>query len=218
MLGIRLEPSGAWCDLLLHVLALPDAGAIAPDARRILRLAAPAQVRVILRPWQSGPGKYGQVIPLADLDAVEDFFASLSWSDSMYGWKFLDDPSLASDWPARPSLRIDLRPGPGSHSLFWFSECGRAEHGSPAAYCIEGTVAFEELQVLRADATPRPLDQFTADANRYWNALHSHDKRLSSTAQQAALAGTPSWRPRVRNVVTISGSSGTATSSPPTPS
>lgn len=74
---------------------------------------------------------------------IEDFFASLSWSGSMYGWKFLDDPSLTRDWPARPSLAIDIRPGAGSHSLFWFNECGREEDDANGAYCIEGTVAFE---------------------------------------------------------------------------
>jgi hypothetical protein len=47
VLGIRLEPSGAWCDLLLHVLALPETGPIHPDARRILRLTRPARVRVL---------------------------------------------------------------------------------------------------------------------------------------------------------------------------
>jgi hypothetical protein len=211
VLGVRLEPSGAWCDLLLHVLALPQAGPLDPDARRILRLTLPARVRVLLRTEQTGPGRYGPAIPLAGLDAVEDFFASLSWSGSMYGWKFLDDPSLTRDWPARPSLTIDVRPGAGSHSLFWFNECGREEDG---AYCIEGTVAFEDLQVLRADATPQPLDQFTADADRYWKALHGRDERLSVDAQRAARDGTPSWRSYVRNTVTISGPSEPGIGSP----
>lgn len=30
VLGLRLEPSGAWCDLLLHVVALPESGPIDP--------------------------------------------------------------------------------------------------------------------------------------------------------------------------------------------
>jgi hypothetical protein len=218
VLGIRLEPSGAWCELLVHVLALQESGPIDPAARRILRLASPARVRVLLRPLQPRPDKRGLVIPLEGLDAVEDFFASLSWSDSMYGWAFLDVPSLTSSWPDRPSLTIDLRPAPGSHTLFWFSECGREEHGGPAAYCIEGTVAFEDLQVLRADETPQPLDQFIADADRYWKALHGRDERLSVTAQRAAQSETPSWRSFTRNAVAISGSSGPGTSSPAAPS
>ncbi len=110
VLGIRLEPSGAWCELLVHVLALPESGPINPDARRILRLASPARVGVLLRPLQLGPDKYGLVIPLDGLGEVEDFFVSLSWSDSMYGWAFLDVTSLTSDWPVlRPSLAINLR-------------------------------------------------------------------------------------------------------------
>lgn len=85
VLGIRLERSGAWCDLLLHVLALPQAGPPDPDARRILRLAMPAQVTVLLREDRVEPAGYGPAIALGGLDAVEGFFASLSWSDSRPG-------------------------------------------------------------------------------------------------------------------------------------
>ncbi len=205
VLGIRLEPSGAWCDLLLHVLALPETGPIDPDARRILRLNRPARVRILLRPDRMEAAGYGPVIPLPSLDAVEDFFTSLSWSGSMYGWKFLDDPSLTHDWPARPSLTVDIRQAPGSHSLFWFNECGRREGDMTVAYCIDGTVTFEDLEVLRADATPQPLDAFIAEGHRYWHALYSHDERLSVQAQRAAQDGTPSWRPYVGNAVTIGG-------------
>jgi hypothetical protein len=74
-------------------------------------------------------------------------------------------------------------PGPGSHSLDWISECGRQEDGDPVGYCIEGTVQFEDVEVLRADLTPQPLDQFTADADRYWKALHRRDERLSVAAR-----------------------------------
>jgi hypothetical protein len=50
VLGLRLEPSGAWCDLLLHVVALPESGPIDPDARRILRLSVDARlIRVDLQ-------------------------------------------------------------------------------------------------------------------------------------------------------------------------
>jgi hypothetical protein len=213
VLGIRLEQSGAWCDLLLHVLALPEADPPDPDARRIVRLTSPAQVRVLLRTEQAGPDRYGPAIPLAGLGAVEDFFASLSWSGSMSGWRFLDDPSLTRDWPARPSLAIDVRPGAGSHSLFWFSECGREEDGTSGAYCVEGTVAFEDLEVLRADGSPQPLDEFTAGGHRYWEALHSRDERVSVHAQRAAQAGTPSWRPYAWATVIVSGSSGPGTGS-----
>jgi hypothetical protein len=50
VLGLRLEPCGAWCDLLLHVVALPESGPIDPDARRILRLSVDARlIRVDLQ-------------------------------------------------------------------------------------------------------------------------------------------------------------------------
>ena len=62
------------------------------------------------RTGQMGSVGFGPVIPLADLDAVEDFFASLTWWESMYGWKFLDDQSLTDDWPDQPSLTLDAEP------------------------------------------------------------------------------------------------------------
>lgn len=198
VLGVQLERSGAWCDLLLHVVALPEVGPLDRDPLRILRLTSPAQVRVLLRREQPGPDRYGPAITLADLDAVEDFFASLSWSGSMYGWEFLDEPSLTRDWPGRPSLAIEICPGAGSHSLFWFNECGREENGSRAAYCVEGTVTFEDLEVLRADGTPQRLGEFTADGHRYWEALRGLDERVSVEAQRAAQGAMPSWRPYAR--------------------
>jgi len=203
VLGIRPEPSSSWCDLLLHVLALPEAGPIDPDARRILRLTLPAQVSVLLRTetfvprtGQMGSVGFGPVIPLADLDAVEDFFASLTWWESMCGWKFLDDQSLTDDWPDQPSLTLDVRRTAGSHLLYGFNECGPNEGSTTASYCIEGTVTFEDLEVLRADETPQPLAEFIADGRRYWHALHGRDERLSVEAQRAAQARTPSWRCR----------------------
>ncbi|MGH3292572.1 MAG: hypothetical protein ACRDP7_12260, partial [Trebonia sp.] len=190
VLGIRLDPAGAWCDVLVHVLALPENGPLDRDARRILRLTAPGQVSILLRTDRAGQPGYGPVIPLSGLDAVEDFFASLSWSGSMYGWKFLDDPSLTCDWPLEPSLTVQARPGAAPHSLYWFNECGRAEGDTSAPYLIEGTVTFEDLKVMRADATPQRLDEFIADGRRQWQAVFGHDERLSVEAQQAAQNGT----------------------------
>jgi len=204
VLGIRLDASGAWCDLLLHVLALPENGPIDSDARRILRLTSPTQINVLLRRDQTGSTGYGPVIPLASLDAVEEFFASLSRTDSMYGWKFLDDPARIHSWPAQPSLTLQVRSGAGSHSLFWFNECGREEDDTYIAYCLEGTVTFEDLEVLRADGTPQPLAEFAGDGRRYWEGLHGHDARLSTEAQRAAQNVTPTWRPYTRNAVTVS--------------
>lgn len=204
VLGIRLDRAGAWCDVFLHVLALPETGPLDPDARRILRLTMPGRVSILLRPGRVEPIGYGPVIPLSGLDAVEDFFASLSWSGSMYGWKFLDDPSLTRDWPARPSLAVEIRPGKATHSLYWFNECGRTEGDSTAAYVIEGTVTFQDLEVMRADMAPESLEEFIADGQRHWQALRSHDLRLSVGAQRAAQDGTPSWRRYARNTAASS--------------
>lgn len=201
VLGIRLDHAGAWCDLFLHVLALPETGPLDPDARRILRLTMPGRVSILLRHDRLGPDGYGPVIPVSSLDAVEDFFASLSWSGSMYGWKFLDDPSLTRDWPARPSLTVEIRQGAAPHSLYWFNECGRTEGDTSAAYLIEGAVTFEDLEVMRADASRQRPEEFIADGRRHWQAVFDHDQRLSSEAQRAAQDGTPSWREYVHNAV-----------------
>jgi hypothetical protein len=198
VLGIRLAQADDWCDVLVHVLALPETGPLDPDARRILRLFSPAQVKVLLREDRVEPAGYGPVIALPGLEAVEDFFGSLSWSGSMYGWRFLDSPSLTHDWPAQPSLALDIRPETGSHSLYWFNECGAQEADRITAYRIEGTVTFADLEVRRADGAVEPLDEFIADGVRYWRALHSRDPRLSVEAQRSArpslIGGLVRWR------------------------
>lgn len=192
VLGVRVEPQGRWCDLLLHVLALPETGPVHSDARRVLRLLSPGEVAVLLR--KGSPDGYGPPIPLSDLDDVESFFESLTWTGSMYGWKFLDDPALTADWPPQPSLTINVRPDPGEHTLFWFNECGRGEP-DVESYCIEGVVTFDDLQVLDAHGRVLPLETFIADGQRWWEALHNGDERLSVEAQERAQQGAPRWRP-----------------------
>jgi hypothetical protein len=92
---------------------------------------------------------------------------------------------------------MQVRQGTGPHSLYWFNECGRPEDGRKVAYCLEGTITFEDLQVLRADPAPLPLDK-SADARRYWHALHDRDERLSTAAKRTVQNGTPSWRSFLR--------------------
>ncbi len=157
VLGLRLGPGGAWCDLLLHVPALPETGPIDPDPRRILRLTSPAEVKVLLRPDQTGPARYGPVIPLAGLDAVEDFFASLTWFGPMYGWRFLDNPSLTHDWPAQPSLIVTTRPGPAH------TRCtGSASAGGKRRASMPPTAsrAPSPSKISRSGAPVRPFSRW----------------------------------------------------------
>jgi hypothetical protein len=49
--GLRLEPSGAWCDLLLHVVALPESGPMDPDARRTVDVYAPGGPGLLWPAW-----------------------------------------------------------------------------------------------------------------------------------------------------------------------
>jgi hypothetical protein len=96
---------------------------------------------------------------------------------------------------------VEIRPGAAAHSLYWFNECGRTVGGTSTAYLIEGTVTFEDLEVMRADATPQRLDEFIAAGRRHRQALYDHDQRLSVEAQRAQ-DGIPSWRPYVRSTGT----------------
>ena len=86
--GLRLADDGSRVDLLLHVLALPPVGPIDPDACRIIVLYRPSLIEVVL-PQDAGQDR-GPAIPLSDIDAVNAFLLSLTWSDQMYGWPFLD--------------------------------------------------------------------------------------------------------------------------------
>lgn len=195
VVGLRqaFAPGGA-IDVLLHVSALPPTGPIDPDARRVLRLLSPTCVRVLLRRDTGTVGSYGPALPLVDLAEVEAFFDSLSWADGMYGWKFFDDPSLVKDWPGELSLTLHLGPDGAVHTFYWFSECWRGTDHDTEAYCIEGTVSFDDLVVLRADGTEEPVEVFIANGRRWWDAMYDHDERLSVEAQQVSQQGTPKWR------------------------
>jgi hypothetical protein len=76
----------------------------------MLVLSEPSRVRVLLRRDRLGADAYGPVVPLADLQSVDEFLASLSWSGSMYGEEpVMDEFAVAqievvSDAWGRPRL------------------------------------------------------------------------------------------------------------------
>lgn len=187
VVGLRAEPGRA-VSLLLHVLALPEEGPPDPDTRRALVLSGVSRVRVLLRRDVPGEVDYGPALPLAGFAAVEEFFASLTWTGDLYGGEFLDAPDLHADWPPEVSLDLTLgAPAAGTHSLYWFNECGTAE----GAFCIEGLAEFTDVTARRADGTPVP--DFVTDGRRWWEAFRSGDPRVSVAAQQA-LPPSPTWR------------------------
>ena len=98
------------------------------DTPRMLVSSEPSRVRVLLRRDRTGLEAYGPVVPLPDVESVDEFFASLSRSDSMYGWRFLDEPELIDDWPTLVSLDLVLASTPARHSLYWFNELVRASN------------------------------------------------------------------------------------------
>ncbi len=187
--GLRIDADGAvW--LLLHVLALPAAGPPDPDTRRALVFAPVSRVRVLLRRDEPGEVDYGPAVPLADLAAVGEFFASLTRSGDLYGWEFVDAPDLVADWPPEVSLDLPLgEPAPGTHSLYWFNECASAA----GTFCVEGVVDFADVTARRADGTPMPMADLIADGRRWWDAFRSGDPRVSAAAQRA-LPPSPPWQ------------------------
>lgn len=193
--GVRLEPSGD-VDILLHVLSLPPSGPLPRDGRRVLRLTSAQELSFLLRADRGGEQlTEQQVIPLANLAAVEAFFASLAWGGSIYGWRFFDDPELTADWPAEPSLTVRQRGAmPGDHTFYWFNECGAAEGEVTVGYCLEGTVTFRDVRVLDALGNELPVETFIADGIRHWDAVFARDERLSPEAQQVAQRDAPKWR------------------------
>lgn len=195
VVGVRLTPSGD-VDVLLHVLSLPRSGPLLEDGRRRLRLTTASELRFLLRADQAGEHVSVQpAIPLVDLEAVEQFFDSLAWGGSIYGWQFFDDPQLTADWPPQPSLAVRLRDTPADHHTFyWFNECGRVGPGGATGYCIEGTVTFSDIRVFDAVGTELPVETFIDDGLRFWDALNTRDERLSVESQQAAQHGAPKWR------------------------
>ena len=122
-------------------------------------------------------------------DAFEDFFASLNWSGSMYGWRFLDDPSLRRDWPVRPSLTIDIRLGAAAHTLFWFNECGREEDGTTAPIAWKGQLGSRAPKSCAPTRRRSPLDEFIAGGRRYWEALHGRGRRNTPRPRGRGPAG-----------------------------
>lgn len=195
VVGVRLCPDSQYVDVLLHVHSLPPAGPLMKDGRRILRLTSPSELRFLLRRDPLGEQPATQpAIPMADLSAVEDFFESLAWGGSIYGWRFFDEPELTSDWPAEPSLAVTVSDSVTPHTFYWFNECGVERDGYTAGYCIEGTIAFEDLQVLDASEREIPTETFIADGVRQWDALYAHDERLSVEAQREAHKAVSKWR------------------------
>ncbi|ONI91015.1 hypothetical protein ALI144C_02000 [Actinosynnema sp. ALI-1.44] len=155
--GLRLRPDGSVA-ILLHVLALPEHSPVDPDTRRALILSGASAVRVLLRRERPAESpRYGPAIPLRDFDAVEEFFASIAVSGSMYGWEFLDSPNLTKDWPSMISLDHPQELTAAAHSLYWFNECGLPASDGYLSHCIEGVVDFTDLAVERFDGSPSSL-------------------------------------------------------------
>ncbi|GAA4117707.1 hypothetical protein GCM10022415_15890 [Knoellia locipacati] len=179
-------------EFLMHVSALPEAGPIDPDARRLLMLRGVAEAQFLLR--RVTVEGNGPAIPIGSLSALDEFFETLAFGGSLYGWRYFDDPELTADWPDEPSLIARFSEHDAPHSFYWFNECARLEEGEVRSYCIEGTATFEDLTVLRADGSEQSADDFADEGVRWWQAFQDFENRVSTESQKAWGASRLTWR------------------------
>lgn len=189
--GLRSPRSGE-VRVLLEVSALPETGPIDPDPRQELVFHGVTGLDVVLR--RTTIDGDGPAIALADLEEADAFLGSLACGGPMHGWRFIDAPELTSDWPAAPSLSTRLAAAPAPHTFYWFNECARHANGSTDSFCIEGTITFEDLGVLRADGEVQALTDFIDDRVRWWTAFNEGDPRVSVDAQSTAQSPGRVWR------------------------
>lgn len=191
--GLSFDADAAEARLLVEVLALPEAGPIDRDPRRVLALSGVASIEVILRADRDDG--LGPVLPLESLDALEEFFTSLGQADAMYGWKFIDRGDAGEVWDVPASLSAMSSEPQAGHTLHWFTECGRpGPEKDWERFFLQGVIRFGNLRVERAEARPVSLEEFAADGRRWWDAFERRDFRLSGDAQLQAQAGAASWR------------------------
>jgi len=106
--------------------------------------------------------EYREGLPMDSHPGYDDLFAQAAAVRRLPFTQSASGPSLTRDWPVRPSPAIDICPGAGAHTPFWFSECGREggreegrkEDGTGGAYCLEGDscVRGPRSLALRCDA------------------------------------------------------------------
>ena len=190
--GLSFDAEAAEARLFIEVLSLPEAGPIDRDPRRVLVLVGVSSVEVILRADRDGA--LGPVLPLESLDALERFFSSLGQADAMYGWSFIDRENADEDWNVPASLTAACSEAAG-HTLHWFTECGRpGPEEDWERFVVQGVIRFVSLRIEHGGGRPVPLEEFLADARRWWDAFERKDSRLSADAQRQAQARAASWR------------------------
>lgn len=152
-------------------------------------------------------GALGPVLPLASLDTLDRFFASLAQADAMYGWSFTDRENAGEDWNVPASLTAtSSEPQAAGHTLHWFTECGRpGPEEEWERFVVQGVIRFVSMRIERADGRPVPMEEFLADARRWWDAFERKDSRLSADAQRRAQARAASWRSWGGSSVTVPG-------------
>lgn len=154
VVGLRLNVHKVGAvDVLLHVLALPESGPMENDPRRILRFFGVDDVSVLLRRVTRDGN--GPPTDLADLDAVEEFFESLVTGESLYGWRYFDDPSLTEDWPSNRVCASPLTRARPRTSSTGSTSAVVTSRANFAATASREPLASETLRSSTRKASPR---------------------------------------------------------------
>jgi hypothetical protein len=177
--GIRWDETSRQVQVRLCVPVLCDDGLTDVDPRCDLTFLQVSSLRILLRRNRLGTIHYGPVIPLVDQQMLREFFATLTFTDSMDPGRAFDDDSPLDDWPAADSLTVRFSARPVAHSFYWFAECGREEPGGMVGYRLEGLVGFGSLSVAREDGTPIGVSEFAAAGARWWATRISDDPRVT---------------------------------------
>jgi hypothetical protein len=190
--GVSYDSDRAAARLLIETIALPEHGPVDPDPRRILVMSRISSLEVWLRPDRAAT--LGAALKLDSLHELERLFQSLRWAHAMYGWSFVDVTEPWDPISGPPSLRITASERPRTHTLRWFTECGRGQGPEAESFLLAGLIGFDELDVRRADDTPIGAEHFADEGARWWRAFSAHDERTGVDAQRQHSASAPHWR------------------------
>jgi hypothetical protein len=185
--GLTFDAEAAEARLLIEVLALPEAGPLDRDPRRVAVFSGVSAVEVVLRPEMDND--LGPVLPLESMDALETFFASLGQADAMYGWSFFDIEDPGTDWNQPPSLLLHVPRRTRAHTAFIGSPSvadrlpPTAGSASSSNACFDSRIGgsrepiHEHCPSKRSSRTPRDGGTHSASTTRGYQARRSSKLR-----------------------------------------
>ena len=170
LLGAEYNPDMNAVGLTLSVLTLPDDSSPEPeDPRRQIILTEIGRLAGVLTERQAPRGAaIVQPFQASDLLSVVQSFGG----QPVYGWDLINgDDHGFTKWRRR--LSLDYRPRDGSldNRIFLFQ--GEVSDDRT----LDLWIWFSRLIVRDRTGVEIPLETFTADGKRWWDALYAHDPR-----------------------------------------